>query len=217
MENEKKTSEFCNYSNGQQDTFLKHVFSLKVDNFFGLQVDKNEFNKVNKKFDLPIVLDGFKRIHNDRYDYSKVNAKSWVELIEVKCKNCKTIFETTSTNHYHNGVCCRRCHGRFQSKGEIRIDDYLKNKGIDYKREYRFEDLDGHRFDFFIPEKNLLIEFDGEQHFKAIDFFGGKTELEVQKRRDCIKNQYAKEKGIHLVRIPYTKRNNIEKILNEII
>jgi very-short-patch-repair endonuclease len=55
-------------------------------------------------------------------------------------------------------------------------------------------------FDFYLPEKNLLIELDGIQHFSPIKRFGGYERFELQKKLDSIKNQWCLENKIELVR-----------------
>lgn len=76
-------------------------------------------------------------------------------------------------------------------------------------------------FDFAIFDKNDnlfgLIEFDGVQHFKPIEIFGGDKALEYTKLRDNIKNEYCKNNNIKLLRIPYTEFKNLNDILNKFI
>lgn len=66
------------------------------------------------------------------------------------------------------------------------------------------------RFDFYIPQYNIVIEYDGVQHFK-IGGWATKEKLEQIQQYDEVKNQYCRKKGIKLIRIPYTdydKLNN---------
>jgi very-short-patch-repair endonuclease len=73
------------------------------------------------------------------------------------------------------------------------------------------------KFDFYLPNYNLCIEYDGRQHFEPIDFFGGEKNFEIIKKRDKIKNEYCLNNNIHLIRIPYNEYKNINSILhNEI-
>ncbi len=62
---------------------------------------------------------------------------------------------------------------------------------------------------------NLCIEYDGEQHYKAFDHFGGKEKLRLTQKRDDIKNNYCKDNCINLLRVPYWELDNIEDILDE--
>ena len=72
------------------------------------------------------------------------------------------------------------------------------------------------RFDFYINEDNYIIEYDGEQHFKDTNGFF-KTTLEEIQKRDIFKNQWCKENNIPLIRIPYTRYDDlcIEDLLLE--
>ena len=66
-------------------------------------------------------------------------------------------------------------------------------------------------FDFFIPVKNILIEYDGELHYKSIPMFGGESHLLQQNKNDDIKTKWAAENGFTLIRITYLMKND-EKI-----
>ena len=101
------------------------------------------------------------------------------------------------------------------SYGEHLIDSYLNNLGIDYSRQYSFDDCVWHgklKFDFAIYDEKhkvkLLIEYDGLQHFKPVDFFGGEKGFEATRLRDAAKDHYCKEHNIRLLRIPYTKTDD---------
>lgn len=73
------------------------------------------------------------------------------------------------------------------------------------------------RFDFYLPDHNTCIEYDGIQHFKIIEYFGGRSGFMKQKHRDKIKNNYCKENNIKLLRISYNDFNNINNILKNSI
>ena len=105
-----------------------------------------------------------------------------------------------------------------RSVGEENIEKLLKDNHIHFKPECGFTDLiserDGHpRYDFAILDDAdnpiRLIEFDGEQHFKPIDMFGGQEQFEILQQNDALKDQYALSHNIPLVRIPYSLRDNI--------
>ena len=67
-------------------------------------------------------------------------------------------------------------------------------------------------FDFYVPSINLLIEFDGKQHYEPLSFFGGIEAFEKLKTNDKIKNDYCEDNYINLIRIKYDE-DNIESIL----
>ena len=99
-----------------------------------------------------------------------------------------------------------------KSTGEINIQEILKQNNISFVKEKTFsdfiyEDTQAHpRYDFYLPNYNRLIEFDGEQHFKGT---GWNRDLSYQKEKDTIKNNYAFQHNIELVGIPYWERDNI--------
>lgn len=114
---------------------------------------------------------------------------------------------------------CPKCSS---SKGEKKIETFLRTNNIDYVFQKKFSDcrnLLALPFDFGIPLKNkkwLLIEYQGKQHFQPIGFFGGKKQFALQRRLDKIKENYCKDNNISLLTIPYWKFNEIENILSEI-
>lgn len=113
------------------------------------------------------------------------------------------------------GYGCPKCK---ESKGEKRITTWLKNNNINFISQKKFNDCIDIKplpFDFYLPYYNLCIEYDGEQHFKPIDFFGGQESYEYTQRHDKIKDEYCKNNNIKLLRIPYFK--NIEEELNNFL
>lgn len=97
------------------------------------------------------------------------------------------------------------------SSGEIYINSVLEDAGVPYQRQYRISDCRNERplpFDFCIFNSDgsikTLIEYQGQQHYKAIDFWGGEPELEKRQMLDKIKSDYCETRGIPLLIIPYT-------------
>ena len=126
---------------------------------------------------------------------------------ECKCgRHIEVRGHSLKRNDGNQTVSCGCSH---RSIGSMNIYNILSNNNIPFIDEYSFIDLPKSRFDFaLIEDKQVirLIEFDGEQHFKDIPSWGG---LELQQKRDQIKNQYALNHNIPLVRIPYWERDNI--------
>lgn len=100
-----------------------------------------------------------------------------------------------------------------KSRGEAKIIESLTKLGISFITQKKFDNCifpeTGRQliFDFYLPEYNLCIEYDGIQHFEKIkkDFFDFKS---IQKR-DKYKNLWCKNNNINLIRIPYTELENI--------
>ena len=97
----------------------------------------------------------------------------------------------------------------YNSIGEKNIISILQENNIEYECQYKFLDLGNYRYDFYLPNLNRLIEFDGKQHFEPNEYFGGEEEFLLRQKNDNIKNQYALSHQIPLVRIPYWERDNI--------
>ena len=69
--------------------------------------------------------------------------------------------------------------------------------------------------DFYIESANLIIEFNGEQHYKPKELWGGEKQLKNQQRRDAALREFCKQEGIRLLEIPYTDFDRIEEILEQ--
>ena len=153
------------------------------------------------------------KIRGDKYNYSKVIYKnSLKDKIDIICKD-HGIFSQCANNHL-NGQDCPSCNNK--SRGEEKIKQYLIDNNIIFEREKAFNNCRYKyklRFDFFIPSKNLLIEYDGIQHFKPITFFGGESTYSDELIKTKIKNEYCLKNNIHLLRI--IKNDNIEEVLND--
>lgn len=103
-----------------------------------------------------------------------------------------------------------------ESGGEKNISIVLDKIQILYEREKKFDNCKNIRklpFDFYLPDYNICIEYDGEQHFKPINYFGGTKKFNQLKLHDEIKTKFARENNIALLRIPYTEFNNVENII----
>ena len=127
---------------------------------------------------------------------------------------------TTSCGCYFKEIIKKNIFVRNQpSYQELKVLTLLKENNISflYDTPY-FENLKSInggvcRYDFIIFNENnqpiRLIEIDGEQHFKLIKFFNDEEGFQQQKANDDIKNSFAKENNLPLVRIPYTEKDNI--------
>lgn len=151
-------------------------------------------------------------------DYINNNTK-----VECQCMKCGTHF--SSTPHSMIGGQNSGCPVCRISKGEMRIAKYLADKGIEYVPQKTFEGLSGtggHKllYDFFLPQHNTLIEFQGIQHELPRDFGGrGKSHSEKafdkQQEHDKRKREYAISNGYRLIEIWHYDFENIEEILNK--
>lgn len=145
-------------------------------------------------------------MHKGRYDYSKVIYKNNMTKITIICP-IHGEWKQTPAHHLSN----KGCPACWLSKGEERINTYLKQIGIEVKRQKIFDtckDKSYLPFDFYFRLGNghILIEYDGEGHYKD-NFWGGPEQLKQIQRRDAIKTRFAQDNGFILIRIPYTVKN----------
>ena len=119
-------------------------------------------------------------------------------------------------NNFQQGQRCPKCIRK--SKGELKIEDILNENNIEYISQYKYDDCRNKKplpFDFYLPLYDLLIEYDGEQHFDIKHSFGDEESFWETVVNDSIKNQYCEDNNIKLVRIPFWEFNNIEEILKK--
>ena len=130
----------------------------------------------------------------------------------IKC-SCGNEFITSFSNYSRYNVnTCYSCSCK-ESHGERRIREFLESNNIEFVQEKRFEDCRDIKplpFDFYLPNNNLIIEFDGQHHFEDVIFGDHK----ITKEHDKIKNKYCESQNIDLLRIPYWEKDNIENIIS---
>lgn len=149
--------------------------------------------------------------------------KKWKKTIwHCKCLNCGS--EIDVIHSYLTSGDVKSCGCIKNSYGEERIKQLLKENHIDFIKEYSFKDCCSKqgvklRFDFAIFKNNklhCLIEFQGDQHNKSVDWFGGEESLKLTQERDNIKREYCKNNNIVLVEIPYKDKDKLNwKYLKE--
>ncbi len=145
------------------------------------------------------------------YDYSKVNYVNSKEKVIISCPKHGEFSMTP--NSFLNGHSCPKCS---ESKGEGIIRNWLEKHRFDYECQCRLQGLKQYPYDFYLPKYNLLIEYNGEQHYKEVPVFHRKNgDFEGQLMRDHIKKDYAEKNGYDLLVIPYWEFKNIDKILLE--
>lgn len=136
---------------------------------------------------------------NPTIDFSKANYINYRTKLELSCRVCgKTFFKSLRSFN-----------------GERDISNLLEENKIAYMREYSFEecrDIKPLPFDFYLPKENILIEYNGEQHYSFNPFFHKSPEnFERQKCHDKIKRDFCFKKGLELIVISY--KDSIKEIL----
>lgn len=136
------------------------------------------------------------------------------ELVKCRCKTCGHTWNNIARNLL-NGAQCPNCGMTF---GESQIKNYLENHNIDYVYNKHIieinEDFQNFmRIDFYIPSKNLFIEFNGKQHYIPIAHFGGEVTFKRQQKRDEYLRKYCGKNNINLLEIRYDE--NVNEKLDE--
>ena len=138
-------------------------------------------------------------------------------IYECKCEcGGKCIATSQSLRSGHTSSC-----GCINSSGNMKVEKAISEFNIRYIKEYHIninsEDISFIRFDFYLPDLKLAIEYDGEQHFMPVSRFGGEEQFLRIQKRDKFKNEYCKNNNITLIRIPYYEKDNITNIIHEIL
>ena len=131
-----------------------------------------------------------------------------------RCKKCKNEWDAKPC-HTMRGHGCLECN---ESHGERSISQWLNNHNIEYMSQYRFGDCRDKYplpFDFYLPQYNICIEYNGRQHYEPTDFFGGEDAFKVRQHHDGIKKNYCQSNNINLLCISY--KQDIEEELNKFL
>lgn len=164
----------------------------------------------NRRFTQEQFLERVKGIEGLSFDKSVYKNKR--ESIIVTCK-IHGDYKTTPDVLF-KGCSCPKCK---LSYGETFIENILKRFNIIYFRQQSFPGLRYKKplkFDFYLPSYNLCIEYDGEQHYKPIEYWGGEKNYEVSQLKDNLKKDFCKKNNISLLRIRYDDKD-IESTLKQ--
>lgn len=145
-----------------------------------------------------------------------VNSDSPITILHKKCGN-KSTYRRPGTILADYICPCKKCN---ITNGELMIKTFLEDNFIPYTHQKKYDDLIGINggkltYDFFLPNNNLLIEFQGKQHKEPIEYFGGKEQFEIQQEHDRRKREYAKSHNIKLLEIWYYDMHRTKEILGE--
>lgn len=154
----------CNHLNGQ--------------GCFECYIEKRKYTKIE-------FIQKARIIHGDKYVYDKVNYLKNKIKVTIICPDHGEFLQTP--NNHTNGVGCPACSS---SKGELAIKAILDKYNIETIPQYMIPEVaDILKYDFYLPEYNLLIEFHGRQHYEHISFFhdGDYTLSDQIRRDDCVR------------------------------
>lgn len=152
----------------------------------------NKCGSDNLRLTLNEVIKQFNNVHNNVYDYSKVIYIKNHSKIDIICYK-HGLFQQTPHNH-KKGKGCPACK---ESKGEKEIRNWFDKNNIDFISQKKFNgcvDKRKLKFDFYLPDYNICIEYNGRQHYSVVknNFFGGEEKLISRQKRDKIKVKFCK-------------------------
>lgn len=163
-----------------------------------------------------------KEKYDDINEYEFLNEyKNTNTILSLKHDKCGCV-SNIKAEWFMSGQRCKNCFTK-NSTGEKFIENFLLVNNIKYEKEKQFfqfisKNSQPYKYDFYLENFNLIIEFDGEQHFKP----WGKNiknlkNLKNNIENDKIKNNFIIENNLKLLRIHYSELKNIKKILNNFL
>lgn len=195
-----------NYVNNCTKLRVKHntcgnIYEVRPNDFFkGIRCHYcSGFRKTDAKFKQEVFdLVGNGYVFLDSYINNHTK-------LRVKHNKCGNIYEVKPTDFIDHQTRCPYCNS---PKGELIITKILDTLNIKYETQKVFDDLKDSRllsYDFFIPDQNVLIEYQGQQHYEPVKCFGGNNRFATQQKHDKMKADYAKNNGYKLITVPYTE------------
>jgi len=160
------------------------------------------------------------KIHGNAYDYSLVCYISNKLKVKIICRR-HGVFEQTPNSHISGKQGCPTCK---KSKGELEVKKFLDVNNIKYVTQKKFDSCKGVSkllpFDFYLPDYNICIEYDGIQHFRGWCRYKEQKEknlifLNKIRNNDSVKTNYCKYNNIKLIRIKYSEFKSIDTILRK--
>lgn len=163
------------------------------------------------------------RVHSLNLDIEILSSyEHSLSKVKCKCLVCGKVWYATPANLLNGHGCPYYS----ESKGEKKIADYLMSRKIEFYAQKKFDGLVGVNngllsYDFYLPNENILIEYQGIQHEKPVNF-SGKTDYAerqfcIQKEHDKRKREYAINNNLTLIEIWYFDFDNIDSILFQLV
>lgn len=154
------------------------------------------------------------RVHNFKYDYSKVEYTNGDGFVNIICPVHGEFLQRASIHLHGHGCwkCAQRCDS--VSKGEANITSFLKEHNVKFVAQHIIDcpiNVSGiAKIDFYLPDHNLFIEYNGKQHYEPVVYFGGEERFRQQQQRDLYVRSYCSSHSIELLEISYLESEYIE-------
>lgn len=158
-----------------------------------------------------LFVDKAKEVHGDLYDYSKVKYVDYNTPVEIICKK-HGVFTQKPKVHLL-GAGCQMCHLKSQARVFKELTNYFTNILLEYSTDW----IKPQRFDMYLKEYNIAIEYNGKQHYEPIGIFGGEEGFKNCQERDKRKMEKCLQNNCKLFIVRYDhEEEDIRYIINEI-
>lgn len=199
-----------NYTSSKKRTLWQCSKGHQLTRSFSYIILKHQCLKCLKENERTIIADKIKLICKQRNgSLISNNVISCKQKLRWKCANGH-IWDSNFDNIYNKKTWCPRC-SKFIKEEKCRF--IFENT---FERKFLKTRIPGTRLelDGYCDELKLAFEYNGEQHYKKIKYFGNK--LKKIKYRDYNKIEICKNRGIKLVVIPYFQAITDEKLIKYI-
>lgn len=209
-----KTSIYCKCN--KHEKFLTNYDSITS----GRNCPFCAHEKVGKRSRLKID-EVIKRLNENNCDLEKIEYSEIGSVVYYRCRFHQDVIQRTLLGNLTARYGCPLCSS---SKGERKIRSVLKDFNIKFQEQKTFDGCvfkKKLRFDFYLPDYNLCIEYQGAQHYQPPIQWGDKKlspeeqqdEFSLIQKRDYIKKKYCKENNITLLEISYKNYKRIKEII----
>ena len=150
-----------------------------------------------------------KKIHGDKYDYSKVEYVNGQTKVCIICPKHGEFWQTPNS-HINANCGCPLCANEENISENRLYDELLHNIKDEIIKQKKFKWLKYKNImslDFYIPSKKLGIEYQGQQHFKDVQLYGGEDGFKTQLDRDLKKIELCENHGIKLLHFTFNKKH----------
>jgi len=203
----------CHIHNSHFQSSLNNILNSK-----GCPQCSQESRSEKRRTDTNTLVSQVYEIHRDLVTI--VNPNEYINTetkIHFKCHKKRHGVFSSAPHSILSGAGCPVCR---MSRGERKILFWLRDNEVDYEYQWRVNKHVGNGqfiFDFNLTRENVVIEYDGRQHFEIVEAWGGKKALAKTIENDRLKDEYAEINGLTMLRIKYTEFENMETILKDFL
>lgn len=161
------------------------------------------------------ILEEAKKVHGNKYDYSKFDYKGKNHKVTIICPKHGE-FEQLPYNHL-KGNGCPHCASEMNVRETKLFDSLVKDfPELEFIHSYRNRKLlDRLELDIFSEKYKIAIEYQGEQHYRPLEIYGGETRFKKQLELDNLKKEICKNNGILLLEFSYDKNEKQDGLVTD--